>query len=665
MALDNMGNTKWYLDPTPDDHSEFMGTLQNAFARNPTPGGPADGMRDLRTLLVHELGHTMGISSGSPLMYSNPSITMTNTGITDNTIGTGGNSYWLFQGPTTNVVMTDYDILGPVTSTAGHNAMPRSGNTPINFGGTNYYTAVDTMQPTSLSIRRVLLTNKVAMMMSDMGYDVVMPETFGTFHSVLNKSSGLLTIQGGNDNTLINNVNQGASSDTISLLRFGGLFFVGIDIGVDVPGSGPGTTPQDQQGTFISRFAVSDVKLIRIEGFGGDDQINLTGDFDFLTSLLVIGGDGNDTVDGGGLSGTQPLLAFGSNGNDTLIGGPGNDILSGLGGNDILRGNGGNDNIFGGTGNDTITGGVGNDTIDAGNDNDSIQGNGGNDTIFGGNGNDFIVGGTLVQQFLQNIPDGSDTIDGGPGNDYILGDNALGATPTPLGGAGDNLYGGDDNDTIFGGIGDDFIYGNGGNDALLGYIGDDHIEGGDGNDNLSGEGNDDELFGGFGIDTIDGGPGNDYLVGGLIGGNLSDPSGDTLRGGTGNDTLIGDNFTFGPSIGGDDNLDGEEGNDSLYGQYGNDVLIGGLGSDTLSGGDDNDTLVGGTVLGELDPSGDVLEGGRGNDTAAGRQLRLRPRPGRPRHPSRRRRRRRAVRPIRQRHARRRQRQRHALRLFGQ
>src|SRR5262245_40845912 len=35
MALDEEGNTKWYLDPTPDDHSEFMGPLVNAFERNP------------------------------------------------------------------------------------------------------------------------------------------------------------------------------------------------------------------------------------------------------------------------------------------------------------------------------------------------------------------------------------------------------------------------------------------------------------------------------------------------------------------------------------------------------------------------------------------------------------------------------------------------------
>ncbi len=617
MALDNLGNTQWYLDPTPDDHSEFMGTLQHAFARNPTPGGPADGMRDLRTLLVHELGHTMGVSSGSPLIYNNPNITVTNTGITDNTVGSGGNSYWLFQGPSTNVVMTDFDINAGVTTFAGHNAMPITGNVPINFNGQSYFTAIDTMQPTSLSIRRILLSDKVAGMMSDMGYDVVLPETFGTFHSVLNQSTGLLTIQGGNDNTLINNVNQGASSDTVTLLRFGGFVFVGVDIGIDVPGSGRGTTPNDQQDAFISRFRVEDLSQIRIEGFDGDDVFNFIGNFDFLSSLLVIAGDGEDTVDGGGLTGTQPLLAFGGDDDDTLIGGPGNDTLSGLGGNDTIRGFAGNDFLLGGTGNDSMSGGLGNDTIFGESGNDSLQGNGGNDTISGGSGNDFILGGSFVQQFLQNIPDGADTIQGGGGNDYILGDNALGATPTPLGGAGDTIQGGDDNDAIWGGIGNDRLYGEDGNDTLVGYSGDDLLDGGAGSDSLSGEAGDDDLVGGLGSDNLFGGIGNDFLVGGLWLANFSDSSADTLRGGDGDDTLIGDNFGLGPEVGGNDNLDGEDGDDALFGQIGNDTLVGGLGSDELSGGDGNDTLVGGTILGVLDASGDELNGGRGNDLLIG------------------------------------------------
>ena len=616
MALDTFGNTQWYLDPTPDDHSEFMGTLQHAFARNPTPGGPADGMRDLRTLLVHELGHTMGVASGSPLMYSNPSITMTNTGITDNSVGSGGNSYWLFQGPSVNAVMTDFDINGPVTSSAGHTAMPLAGNTPINFGGQLYYTAIDTMQPTSLSIRRILLSSKVALMMQDMGYDVVPPETFGTFHSVLNSASGELRIQGGNDGTLINNVNQGPSNDTIQLTRVGNQIIIGIDVGVDVPGSGNGLTPLDQQGMFFSQFNINDVTSIRIEGFAGNDQISLTGDLDFLNSLVVEAGNGNDTVNGSGLTGTQLLTAFGDDGNDSLTGGPGTDLLMGLDGNDTISGGGSADWLLGGTGNDTIRGGLGNDVIDGGEDSDNLQGNGGSDSIDGGSGNDFILGGSFVAQFLDNIPDGADTIEAGEGNDFVIGDNALGATPTIFGGAGDTIRGGDDNDTLFGGIGDDRIFGNDGNDILAGFIGNDDLEGDDGNDSLSGEGGNDQLTGGLGTDLLVGGDGNDVLVGGTVLGAL-DSSNDTLRGGAGSDTLLGDNFGFGPGVGGNDSLDGDEGNDFLYGQFGDDQMRGGLGSDSLFGGDGNDFLVGGTVLGTPDASADELHGDDGNDTLLG------------------------------------------------
>jgi len=635
-GLDASGNTQWYLDPTPDDHSEFMGTLRNPFARDPTPGGPADGMRDLRTILVHELGHTMGISAGSPLIYSNPSITMTNTGITDNSVGTGSNSYWLFQGPSVNAVMTDYDIIAIVSSSAGHTAMPVAGNPAINFDGQSYYTTVDTMQPTSLSIRRVLLSDKVSLMMRDMGYDVVAPETFGTFHSVLNSASGVLTIQGGNDDTLIDNVDQGASSDTIGLLRFGGILFVGVDLGVDAPGAGNGKTPLDQVDMYISRFNIGDVSSIVIQGMGGDDEVELIGDFDFLDSLFVVGGDGDDVIDGGLLTGNQPLIAFGSDGDDVLTGGPGDDVFSGLGGDDVLSGGDGDDQLFGGTGDDTIRGGAGNDEIDGGTDDDFVQGNSGSDVIAGGNGNDFILGGSIVTSFLQNVPDGSDTISGGAGNDVILGDNALGLAPTPLGGSGDVIAGDDGDDLIFGGLGNDDINGGAGDDALLGVWGDDR------------------LIGGLGADQLSGGDGDDELIGGTLLSDVSDASGDALQGGAGNDTLLGDNFGFGPAIGGPDSLLGDEGDDVIYGQYGDDaiaggsgddqlfgadgndrldggagdddldggagddLLIGGLGSDALTGGNGDDDLIGGTYLATtLDASGDVLDGGSGDDLLLG------------------------------------------------
>ena len=634
MALDEEGNSKWYLDPTPDDHSEFMGSIVNAFARNPTEGGPADGKRDLRTLLIHELGHTMGVSSGSPLMYSNPAITMTNTGIPDTSVGDedADNSYWLFQGPSVNAVMTDFDIGGDnVSASAGHAAMPLAGNTPINFGGQLYYTSVDTMQPTSLSIRRILLTNKTALMMNDMGYDVVMPETFGTFHSVLNGASGLLTIQGGNDNTLINNVDQGASSDTITLLRFGSLVALSIDIGVDVPGTGPGMTAQDQQGAFFSVFNVSDISSIRIEGFDGNDEINLIGDFDFLSTLQVFGGDGNDDISGAALTGSQALLAFGEGGNDSLVGGPAADRLVGGGGADSLIGGDGNDQLIGGfqidslnspdsdSSADTLNGGAGDDGIIADDGsffplivretiggNDVVQGGNGDDLIFGGFGNDDVYG-----------QGGDDTIAAGPGNDTVLGGWFLFMGAPPLT---------DGDDFINGQDGDDVIYGdnldptlpptfslNGGNDELLGGNGDDTIVGQAGHDELGGGQGDDTLHGGVGNDQLTGGPDADLLVGDIGTDLLFGNEGpDSLDGGADDDILVG-------GSGGDEILGGS-GDDVLTGESGDDLLVGGFGSDTLDGGADNDGLIGGNLGGlgvQADVSDDSLNGGDGHDVILG------------------------------------------------
>lgn len=645
MALDMEGNTQWFLDPTPDENSEFMGTLAHAYARSPTPGGPAAGMRDLRTLLVHELGHTMGVSSGSTLMYSNAAVTVTNTGITDNSVGSGGNSYWLFQGPSVNAVLTDFDISAIVTSSAGHAAMPVNGNPAINFNGQQYFTAVDTMQPTSLSIRRILLSEKVALMMQDMGYDVVMPELNGTFHSVLNQSAGLLTIQGGNDATRINNINQGPSSDTIVVRRVGNSIIVNVDVGVDVPGSGPGLTVNDQQDAFVSVFDVSDVQDIRIEGFGGNDQISLIGNFDFLNTLEVFGGLGDDTVDGEGLTGNQALIAFGGDGNDTLRGGLGDDKLHGERGNDTIEGNDGRDLLEGASGSDLIRGGKdndrivgghlipslahplsdgssdslfgdegediiigddgffapllvrstigGNDIIRAGADddlvfggagNDNIHGQGGDDVIAAGAGSDIVLGGWLLSDG-QSFSDGADFINGEEGHDVIYGDNldpSVSVYVSVLGGD-DILWGGDGNDTILGQTGHDEIDGDDGNDFLHGGEGNDDLRGGDGNDVLTGDAGFDLIFGNSGKDELNGGADDDILVGGT----------------------------------GDDIMRGDSGNDDVNGEDGNDRIVGGFGDDKMSGGNGNDVMIGGLESLVADFGDDILDGGDGNDLILG------------------------------------------------
>ena len=94
-----------------------------------------------------------------------------------------------------------------------------------------------------------------------------------------------------------------------------------------------GTPGNDDIGVF---------KDIDIE-FYNDNPIRVASGFDVpnspnLTNLLMVGGDGNDTI---------TSYAVG----DELLGGNGNDVLNGGGGNDTLNGGADNDNLDGGEGN--------------------------------------------------------------------------------------------------------------------------------------------------------------------------------------------------------------------------------------------------------------------------------------------------------------------------
>jgi Ca2+-binding RTX toxin-like protein len=131
------------------------------------------------------------------------------------------------------------------------------------------------------------------------------------------------------------------------------------------------------------------------------------------------------------------MLAGGSTGNDTLIGGPGGDQLQGGPGNDKLYGNNGKGELFGDSGADHIVGGSGYDYVAAGAGNDTVHGGAGNDQLHGEAGNDTIYAGT--------------------GNDAVRG------------------WGGDDR--IWGSTGNDFLMGDAGNDAVAGEAGDDVLVG--------------------------------------------------------------------------------------------------------------------------------------------------------------------------------------------
>ncbi len=82
-----------------------------------------------------------------------------------------------------------------------------------------------------------------------------------------------------------------------------------------------------------------------------------------FASILVQAGAGADTIlvsDANGVfTDTHVTVLDGGDGNDTITGGGGGEALSGGIGNDVLNGGGGADTLIGGPDNDTLTGGPG------------------------------------------------------------------------------------------------------------------------------------------------------------------------------------------------------------------------------------------------------------------------------------------------------------------
>ncbi len=194
-----------------------------------------------------------------------------------------------------------------------------------------------------------------------------------------------------------------------------------------------------------------------------------------VNSILFVGLRGDDFFEN---QTAIPSIAFGQNGNDTLIGGSGNDRLFGNGEEDVIRGNGGDDFLVAGIGNDTIDAGAGNDRVLGINGNNTIEGGTGDDLIFGGNGIDVVT-----------VVSGTNTIAGNGGDDSISGGSGV--------------------DTIFGGSGDDLLLGGAGNDRIYAQAGNDSVSGGSGVDIVAGNDGDDILQGEQGNDRIVGGAGND------------------------------------------------------------------------------------------------------------------------------------------------------------
>ena len=359
---------------------------------------------------------------------------------------------------------------------------------------------------------------------------------------------------------------------------------------------------------------------------GGDFNDTLVGGANALERLM--GGIGNDFIDGGsmtgvnyaafqiagtaasafiengtgiafndGQGGTDTLVningLWGSNFNDTLTGGLGDQWFRGGGGSDIINGGGNTDTVSYASDPNGVTvnlaigmatdgwGGIrglqGTDTltnienVDGSDYNDRIIGDFNANRLDGGAGNDTLRG-----------SGGNDTIDGGAGIDRLDFSSASAGISFTLNqgtNPGDPVNGLWSTGALPGGIGTD-SYKN--MEGVIGTNFNDTLNGSGGNDAIDGRAGDDTLQGGAGDDTIDGGAGsNDGIVfSGATGGinfTLVQSSSDTVVDlnavGLGTDTYRNIEGVVGTSF-----------NDTLTGSGGDDRLQGGAGDDTIDGG---------------------------------------------------------------------------------
>ena len=114
-------------------------------------------------------------------------------------------------------------------------------------------------------------------------------------------------------------------------------------------------------GTVVSTRREAAVRVIHVFGGRGDDTITIDIPGNTKIRTWLVGGAGNDTIQGG-------------NAADHIQGGPGNDTINGGSGDDGIEGGGGDDAIVGGTGNDALRGDDGRDTLRGGAGKNSLVG---------------------------------------------------------------------------------------------------------------------------------------------------------------------------------------------------------------------------------------------------------------------------------------------------
>ena len=307
-------------DGRPDGNGDgqFDLTISNSFTFST---GPDPGTTDLESLVLHELGHALGL-----------------------------------QHPQANTDAVMYNVLDDGMAKRSLTSADRAGLAvmyPANAG--------EPCEGLAITIDM----NTGASGVGTSGDDVILgtpgPDTIdaGAGNDVVCAQGGADTVVGGDGNDTI--FGQGGGD----LLRGGpGVDFIDGGAGDDrVLGGIGGDTLIGGDGSDY------------LGGFGGNDSIDAGPGND-----TVFGGFGGDTINGGpgndnmrGLIGDDNIS--GGTGNDELFGDRGNDTISGGSGNDLISGGNANDKLFGDAGDDSVNGGKADDQMSGGDGIDICTGN--------------------------------------------------------------------------------------------------------------------------------------------------------------------------------------------------------------------------------------------------------------------------------------------------
>lgn len=162
------GGSGWFIDPTPNDNSEFAGAINNAFTGTAQVGSPAAGQSDLYSIVLAELTHNMGIcNSGCGTSLYNAGGFTSDTGMVDDTpnLGPGPGNFFIFQGASIDALMTNNNggAGGSAVTNPLHTAQARTGNSSITFGGVTVFGADDNGNccgPSAPGSARTLVSNR-------------------------------------------------------------------------------------------------------------------------------------------------------------------------------------------------------------------------------------------------------------------------------------------------------------------------------------------------------------------------------------------------------------------------------------------------------------------------------------------------------------------------